>query len=141
MKKMFAILLAALLALALFSGCSGKKAELALITDLGSIDDKSFNQGSWEGVVKYAEEKGISKQYYQPTEKSTDAYLSAIDLAVKNGAMVVVCPGYLFEEAVFIAQDTYPEVAFILLDGTPHNADYTEYKTADNTVAVTYAEE
>lgn len=31
--------------------------ELALVTDLGTIDDKSFNQGAWEGLKKYAEEK------------------------------------------------------------------------------------
>ena len=60
----------------------------ALITDIGIIDDKSFNQGAWEGLVKYAEEKGISHQYYQPTEKSTTAYLESIDQAVKNGAKV-----------------------------------------------------
>jgi basic membrane protein A len=125
----------------MFAGCSSKQAELALITDIGTIDDKSFNQGAWEGVVKYAEEKGISKQYYKPTEKSTDAYLASIDLAVKNGAKLVVCPGYLFEEAVFIAQDTYPDVSFILLDGAPHNEAGDEYKTASNTVAITYAEE
>ena len=29
--------------------------ELALVTDLGTIDDKSFNQGAWEGLKKYAE--------------------------------------------------------------------------------------
>ena len=34
--------------------------EIALVTDLGTIDDKSFNQGAWEGMKKYAEEKGIS---------------------------------------------------------------------------------
>ena len=34
--------------------------ELALVTDLGTIDDKSFNQGAWEGMKKYAEENGIS---------------------------------------------------------------------------------
>ena len=40
-----------------------------------SARDKSFNQGAWEGLVKYAEEKGISHQYYQPTEKSTTCLL------------------------------------------------------------------
>ena len=72
MKKLLALALAVVLALSVFAGCAagGKKAELALITDIGTIDDKSFNQGAWEGLVKYAEEKGISHQYYQPTEKS-----------------------------------------------------------------------
>ena len=53
---------------------------------------------------------GISHQYYQPTEKSTTAYLESIDQAVKNGAKVIVTPGFLFEEPVYIAQDQYPDV-------------------------------
>lgn len=116
------------------------KFELALITDIGTIDDKSFNQGAWEGLKKYAEEKNVSHKYYKPTEKSNDAYLSAIELAVKGGAKVIVTPGFLFEEPVYIAQDQYPDVRFILIDGNPHDADYN-YKTGDNTVGITYAEE
>lgn len=115
--------------------------ELALITDLGTIDDKSFNQGAWEGVIQYAEENGVTHKYYQPTEQSDDAYLAGIDLAVKGGAKVIVTPGFLFETPIFMAQERYPDVCFILVDGNPHSADYSEYKTADNTVGITYAEE
>ncbi len=142
MKKFLAIALCVMLALTMFAGCGGtsKSAELALITDIGTIDDKSFNQGAWEGLVKYAEEKGVSHQYYQPTEKSTTAYLASIDQAVQNGAKVIVTPGFLFEEPVYIAQDQYPEVMFILIDGNPHDADYN-YKTGANAVGITYAEE
>ena len=60
--------------------------------------------------------------------------------ARKNGAKVIVTPGFLFEEPVYIAQDQYPDVTFILIDGNPHDADYN-YKTADNCVGITYAEE
>jgi basic membrane protein A len=115
--------------------------ELALITDIGTIDDKSFNQGSWEGLVKYALEKGISHKYYQPAEQSNDAYLNTIDLAVKGGAKLIVTPGFLFGTPVFIAQDRYPDVAFVLVDDTPHNADYSEFRTGPNAVGVLYAEE
>lgn len=48
------------------SGSSDGGFELALVTDLGTIDDKSFNQGAWEGMTKYAEENGISYKYYHP---------------------------------------------------------------------------
>ena len=114
--------------------------ELALITDVGTIDDKSFNQGSWEGVVQYAQENGITHKYYQPSEKSTDAYLASIDLAVAGGARAIVCPGYLFEEAIFEAQTKHPEVAFIILDGAPHAGDYNNV-IEDNTLSIFYAEE
>lgn len=114
--------------------------ELALITDVGTIDDKSFNQGSWEGVEKYAKEKGISAKYYKPAEKSDEALLNAITLAVKGGAKFVVCPGYLFEVAVFNAQQMYPDVTFLILDGEPHNGDYNHVIT-ENTSSIFYAEE
>lgn len=117
----------------------GEGAEIAMITDFGSIDDRGFNQGTWEGVKKYGEEKGISYKYYKPSEKTTDAYLSAIDLAVKGGAKVVVTPGFRFEEPIFMAQDVYPEVKFVLLDGIP--GDGSETHTADNAVGIKYAEE
>ncbi len=115
--------------------------ELALITDIGTIDDKSFNQGAWEGMRDYAVDNDISHKYYQPSEKSTDAYLSAIELAVRGGAKVIVTPGFLFEEPIFIAQDEYPDTNFILIDGVPHSADYSEFRTEGNVVGVLYAED
>jgi len=117
--------------------------EVALIIDAvsGAIDDRSFTQGAWEGIEKFAEQYGKTAQYYRSTEDSTDGYLNAIQMAVDNGATAVVCPGYSYEAAIFQAQDKCPDVYFILLDGTPQNGDYTEYKTADNTYSVVFAEE
>lgn len=146
MKKILSVLLSCILGLGLVACSSSSKnsnegAEIAMITDIGTIDDKSFNQGTWEGIVAYAEKNNITHEYYKPTEQSTDAYLSAIELAVQGGAKVVVTPGYLFEEPIYIAQDKYPDVNFILIDGNPHDADYKDYKTNDNTVGIIFAEE
>lgn len=118
-------------------------AELALVTDVGTIDDKSFNQGSWEGLEKYAKEKGISCQYYKPQAQTTDDYLSAIELAITGGAKLIVCPGYLFEPAVYQAQDLYPDAKFVLVDGTPNDSDPENptFKTADNTYSIKYSEQ
>ncbi len=114
--------------------------ELALVTDLGTIDDKSFNQGAWEGMEKYAKENNISYKYYQPQEGTTDSYIETIGLAIEGGAKLVVCPGFLFEEPVYIVQDQYPDVHFILLDGEPHDADYN-YKTNDNVMPILFQED
>lgn len=123
------------------SEASAEGYELALVTDLGTIDDKSFNQGAWEGLVKYGDEAGVSYKYYQPQEATTDSYVETIGLAIEGGAKLVVCPGFLFEEPVFIVQDQYPDVKFILLDGEPHNADYSEYRTNDNVMPVLFQED
>lgn len=115
--------------------------ELALVTDLGTIDDKSFNQGAWEGMKKYAEENSISYKYYQPQEGTTDSYLETIGLAIEGGAKLVVCPGFLFEEPVYLAQDQYKDVHFILLDGEPHSGDYSEYRTEANVMPILFQED
>ena len=73
MKKTVAITLIIMMVAMSLTGCGGKDttsggkdtskgAEIALITDKGNIDDKSFNQGAWEGVVAFAEEN-ISHTY------------------------------------------------------------------------------
>lgn len=122
------------------SEASAEGYEIALVTDLGTIDDKSFNQGAWEGMKKYADENNISYKYYQPQEGTTDSYIETIGLAIEGGAKLVVCPGFLFEEPVYTVQDQYPDVKFILLDGEPHDADYN-YKTADNVMAILFQED
>ena len=150
-KRVMSLLLVAVMAISMFAACGGSDNnadagsaagyEIALVTDKGNIDDKSFNQGSWEGVVAFAEANNISHQYYKPEEASDEGYLNAISLAVDGGAKVVVCPGYLFEVAVFNAQTMFPDVKFILLDGEPHTADYATYQTESNVACVMYAEE
>lgn len=125
---------------------SGSGIEIALVTDVGTIDDRSFNQGSWEGVVKYAEENKLVEnkdyKYYRPTEQSDSAYEQAIDLAVEGGAKIIVCPGYLFEVPVYTKAQEYPEVKFVLVDGVPHDADLNPADPPlENVVAINYKEE
>lgn len=144
MKRILAIVVALTLVCTMLVGCgsiTSKGFEIALITDKGNIDDKSFNQGSWEGVVKFAEATDITHKYYKPEEASDAGYLAAIDLAVTGGAKVVVTPGYLFEVPIYEAQTKYPDVKFILLDGAPHTADYATYETKGNVASIMYSEE
>ena len=148
MKKIIVLALCLVMLLgvaALTSACTPKTEtyELALITDIGTINDKSFNQGAWEGLEKYAQEFDKTYKYYQPLEKTTDAYVSTIELAITGGAKVIVTPGFLFEPAIYAVQDLYPEITFILLDGIPNNGDYSNFvsKVSDNTYSIFYAEE
>ena len=148
MKKILAIALAVMLVGMSLVGCStgdgggsSKGAEIALITDKGNIDDKSFNQGSWEGVLQFAKAENITHQYIKPEDATDDDYLAAIDLAITGGAKVVVTPGFLFEVAIYEAQTKYPDVKFILLDGAPHTADYSVFETKPNVASIVYAEE
>ena len=130
MKKLLSLLLAVLCLVSL-TACGGTQeggedtssdvipAEIVLVTDAKSVDDKGFNQYSWEGCVAYADANGITKNYYMPTEQTTEQYLAQMASAVAGGAKVIVCPGYLFGDAVGEAQTMYPDVTFICIDFEP----------------------
>ena len=141
MKKLLSALLVVAMLLMGVAAFAEDTFEIALVTDVGNIDDQSFNQSAWEGVVEFAEANGYTKAYYRPSEDSTTARMESIKTAVEKGAKVIVCPGYLFEEAIYNVQDEYPEVNFLLLDGEPHNADYSDYKTGSNVHNILYQEE
>lgn len=111
--------------------------EIALVTDVGNIDDKSFNQGSWEGVVAYAEANGKTHEYYRPSEDSDEARIESIETAINKGAKVVVMPGYLFGAAVQAVQADHPDVMFLGIDlGLGDVPEPTA-----NTALITYQEE
>ena len=134
------ILLTLLLGVA---GCKGAKAsnEVALITDGGTVEDGEYNQSCYAGMKKFCDEKGISCEYYVPEYGNTDSYLLQIDNAVKDGSKIVVCPSYMLEEAVYQAAEKYPKVDFVLVDGMPHNSDYTDFSIAENILPITFSEE
>lgn len=87
--------------------------KIAMITDSGDITDESFNQITWETVCAYGDANGVEYEYYKPAEDTDEERINSIDLAVSEGATVVVMPGYLFGPAIAEEQDTYPDVTFI----------------------------
>ena len=120
--------------------------KIGMVTDSGTIDDKSFNQGTWEGILKYKEDNSNAEvQYLMPTGETTEDYLSAIDNLVMTGVEVMVLPGFKFEEALGIAQERYPEIKFVAIDAEPLvgvDADGNPmYEVADNTVSIFFAEQ
>ena len=115
--------------------------ELALVTDVGNIDDGSFNQGTWEGLIEFATANNKTYSYYRPSEDSDEARMETMKTAIENGAKVLVLPGYLFETALYEIQDQYPDVQFLLIDGEPHSADYSTYVTSKNVRCILYKEE
>ena len=140
MKKFLAMLLVLMLAVPAMAFADSATYEIALVTDVGNIDDKSFNEGCWIGVKQFAEENNISYNYYRPSEDSTEARVETIKGAIEKGAKTVVCPGFLFEETLYEVQGEYPDVNFLLIDGEPHDAAYN-YETKPNTVNILFQEE
>lgn len=118
-----------------------KGGAVAMITDGGTVEDNAYNEGCYTGLKRYCDEQNIKYNTYTPNYSVTDSYIIEIDKAVKDGAKVIICPSYMLEEAVFIAADKYPKVDFVLVDGMPHNSDYSDCSIAENVLPITFAEE
>jgi basic membrane protein A len=117
------------------------KYEIGFVTDVGQLKDKSFNQGTYDGVKLYAAANGLSYKYYQPAngDKATDDdRYDAMKAACDNGAKAVVCAGFLQEAALKKAAVEYPDVAFIFIDGYPISVDD---KVLENVAPIAFAEE
>ena len=100
------------------------KYQIAFVTDVGQLKDKSFNQGTYDGVKLYAAAAGKSYKYYQPAngnEATDDDRYNAMKLAADNGAEVIVCAGFLQEAALRKAAEEFTDVKFVFIDGSPLN--------------------
>ena len=105
---------------------SDGKYQVAFITDVGQLKDKSFNQGTYDGVKLFAAANGKSYKYYQPAngnEATDDDRIDAMKLACENGAEVVVAAGFMQEGALKAAAEAYPDVNFVFIDGYPIGFD------------------
>lgn len=116
---------------------SDAKTDVAFVTDVGNIDDQSFNQYTWQGVQDFCAANGLKANYYRPTEDSGAARLEQMDNAVADGAKVVVMAGYLFADSLPQAQEKYPDVQFLALDVSTNDVA----NPGANTALITYQEE
>ena len=125
---------------------SDGKYEIAFVTDVGQLKDKSFNQGTYDGVKLYAAANDKSYKYYQPAngEKATDDdRYDAMKAAVDNGAKIVVCAGFLQEAALRKAASEFTEVSFVFIDGYPvvENPDVDGSPAFKNVAGISFQEE
>lgn len=145
MKKFVSALSICSLGLVL-TGCTSETYTVALVTDKGTINDGSFNEGAWNGILDYCNENSVSHKYYQPADATDADRWNSVQLAAKGGAEIVVLPGYLFETIICDASQSYPEIKFLLLDGSYENdksygETYDSSKDYSNVYCVNYQEE
>jgi len=88
---------------------------VGLVTDVGEIDDKSFNQSAWEGAQQAAEALGAAKVDYIETKDAKD-YGANIGLFADQGYDIIVTVGFAMGEATAEAAGTYPDIDFIGVD-------------------------
>lgn len=88
---------------------------VGLVTDVGKINDKSFNQSAWEGVLQ-SQTDGVADivQYIETTDAKD--YAKNIGTFGDAGFDVIVTVGFALGEATVAAAATYPDVNFIGVD-------------------------
>jgi len=121
---------------------SDNKYQVAFITDVGQLKDKSFNQGTFDGVKLYAAANGKSYKYYQPAngdQATDDDRYDAMAAAVKGGAEVVVCAGFMQTAALSKAAEEFSDVPFVFIDGSPVTGSNGE--ALKNVAAIAFQEE
>ncbi len=139
MKKFLGIVLCLSMllgAVSLFASCEKKTYEIAVVTDIGQLMDKGFNQGTYEGAKAYAEAHKINYKYYQPangSDATDNDRVAAMKLAINNGAKIIVAPGFLQATAMTEVATANPDVKFVFVDGWALGLD--------NVTAIVYKEQ
>ncbi|MFZ2634810.1 MAG: BMP family ABC transporter substrate-binding protein [Rectinemataceae bacterium] len=111
-KTLFLLLIAALVAAPVFG-----QFKVGLVTDLGGIDDKSFNQGTWEGIVRFATDNKMAKGTYKYLQSSAEAdYVPNLSTFADEGLNLIIAPGFLFEKAMGDVAANYPTRKFLIID-------------------------
>jgi len=150
-KKMYAVLSLLVLAAMILSACATatpettggeqaaqgdcKSAEVlcvGLVTDVGEIDDKSFNQSAWEGVQQAGKELGAQVKYIET--KDAKDYAANIDLFASEGYDVIVTVGFALGQATVEAAQKYPDIKFI-------GVDQFQAKTIPNVAGLIFPED
>ena len=125
MKKIISIISVFLLIIGI-SGCganSNKKGacgagdpQVVMVTDTGGIEDKSFNQGTWEGIQQACSDLGVGGTYIQTTNESE--LEGNLRRAAQEGKTVVAV-GFSFEKVLAKVAQEFPDVKFVAIDAQP----------------------
>lgn len=92
----------------------GSEFKIGLVTDVGGVNDASFNQSSWEGLQKAAEDFGVEVNYL---ESSTDAdYVPNIETFIDEEYDLIISVGYMLADATKQAAEANPDCKFAIID-------------------------
>ncbi|MCT4565663.1 MAG: BMP family ABC transporter substrate-binding protein [Maledivibacter sp.] len=107
--------------------------KVGFVTDTGGIDDRSFNQGTWEGIVRYAGEKGWTEgteyNFIQSNEEAD--YIPNLSAFGDDSYNVVVAAGFLFKDAMTEVSGQYADTNFVLIDEEVTNPNVASVKFAE----------
>lgn len=88
--------------------------KVGIVTDVGGVNDGSFNQSAWEGLQRAEKELGVQAKYQ---ESHTDAdYKPNIENFVDEDYDLIICIGYALADALKEESAAHPDVKFAIVD-------------------------
>ena len=117
MKKILAMALALVLALSMsaVAFAENKTVKVGVVTDVGGVNDKSFNQTTWEGLEALAAENSAFEINYLESKAESD-YATNIETFIDEDYDLIICVGYMLANACREAAETYPDQKFAIID-------------------------
>ena len=117
MKKILAMALALVLALSMsaVAFAENKTVKVGVVTDVGGVNDKSFNQTTWEGLEALAAENSAFEVNYLESKAESD-YATNIETFIDEDYDLIICVGYMLANACREAAETYPDQKFAIID-------------------------
>jgi basic membrane protein A len=118
MKKLYfvmaALIVASLVLTACGGGAGGGGLKVGMVTDLGGIDDKSFNATAYAGIDKAISELGVDGKYLESTQQSD--YAKNIQQFLDEDTALIVTVGFLLGVDTAVAAKANPETKFAIVD-------------------------
>ncbi|MCK5316904.1 MAG: BMP family ABC transporter substrate-binding protein [Anaerolineales bacterium] len=130
-KKIFAVLALLLLSSLVLTACATPAAEptcaykIGFVTDVGKLNDQSFNEAGWNGVLAAAEQLGLAEECYGFIETADSAdYIPNIESFIDEGFDIIVTSGFAMGAATHQSGIDHPDIFFIGTDQTQVDADF-----------------
>lgn len=115
--------------------------KVGMVTDTGGVDDKSFNQSTWEGIKRFGEEVGLKEgegyRYLQSSEESE--FIPNLGQFTDAGFDITFAAGFLLEDAVQTSAEQNTEAKYALIDSLLADENF-ETVWLDNVANITFEE-
>jgi basic membrane protein A and related proteins len=93
-----------------------KKIKVGLVTDIGGLNDRSFNQSAYQGLQRAQKELGVDVRVV-PSTKNSD-YVPNLSSLARQKYDLVVAVGFLMGEATEKVAKAFPNTKFAIIDSS-----------------------
>jgi basic membrane protein A len=112
--KLQSVIFCLVMIMSSFTFATDKPIKVGMVTDVGGVNDQSFNQSAWEGLQKSKKDLGI-KASYQESKQDAD-YQSNLETLYDAGNDLIWGIGFKMADAVLKAAKQNPKQKYAIID-------------------------